>query len=729
MAAAKIRILSALVFSSMVASCSGGIEGELLNGIFSDSPVAGLSYATPSASGITDADGLFNYREGETVVFSIGKLALPVVVASDMVTPLDMAASESVTDPSVVNIARLLQSLDEDSDPDNGITIPADAADSFTETSIFDAADDGAVDDIILQLYGTERQAVSADQAVAHFVDSLSADSGSTPVLNQLQYIVPIGAAFEGESLYVDEQNFTLSVAGESHTGTTTVKNGVYQLAGNEDHWFVSVYEGVTFTLACVAKAPQAVYDCNGDVYRVFDEEQAAWNFSNTQDYTRAEVEADSEVTSGLVIGAGTDVVDAEVENSQPVAVVDQAPASTEELTLEELFPDCAAGTADDDGDGFGWQNNQSCLIVVDGVVIAEQTNTTSTESEVVAEEVPAAPSEEIAVSEIVEVPEVAEVPQEEEVTAEIEPVDTTEVIAIEQEPEEALVEEPVPEEPVVTSPVEEATPAAEEVPTPVVSVPAQDITDIIVLTGQANASAIQTDYDAALDTGNERLFAFTEDGQWRAADLNQYWDENLPSNFSSVAEGRDPYNNLAFQIGKSLTEQTDRVVGIIMITASGEGISHWDYNSAFYQQIRNKVNAALDQLPQKTSVDAMIWMQGETDWLAQGSADPGATGFTSTDSDFYRNYYPNKLTQLIGNLRSEAWYGFDAQFICGETKKTDVNQHLMALNNDGDDLTSCAAASDLPTRDSDPFGNHFSAEGLRILGGRIAELYQAGDQ
>ena len=81
-------------------------------------------------------------------------------------------------------------------------------------------------------------------------------------------------------------------------------------------------------------------------------------------------------------------------------------------------------------------------------------------------------------------------------------------------------------------------------------------------------------------------------------------------------------------------------------------------------------------------------------------------------------------MNQLISNLRSEFWYGATAQFICGETKKADLNQHLMALNNDGDDLTSCAQGSDLPSRDSDPFGNHYSADSLRTLGDRIAALY-----
>ena len=135
--------------------------------------------------------------------------------------------------------------------------------------------------------------------------------------------------------------------------------------------------------------------------------------------------------------------------------------------------------------------------------------------------------------------------------------------------------------------------------------------------------------------------------------------------NYASIANGLEPFNNLVFQIGKSLTAQSDRVVGIILVTAPGAGIRNWDYNSTFYRKIRNKVALALDKLPQKATIDAMIWLQGETDWLAVGTADPDATGFASIDSDFYRNYYPTKLNHLVANLRSEWWYGRDARFIC----------------------------------------------------------------
>jgi hypothetical protein len=113
-----------------LAACGGGGGGSTgggsaqLTGVFLDSPVAGINYRTDSISGKTNANGEFTYAAGETVVFSIGNVALPSALASATVTPLNLA---NTTDPNhqvVSNILVLLQSLDSDGDPSNGIQIP-----------------------------------------------------------------------------------------------------------------------------------------------------------------------------------------------------------------------------------------------------------------------------------------------------------------------------------------------------------------------------------------------------------------------------------------------------------------------------------------------------------------------------------------------------------------------------------------------------------------------------
>ena len=102
----KTKVIGVLMMSAIVASCGG--SNDQLVGVFSDSPVGGINFATQTISGVTDTDGSFRYRDGETVIFSIGNLALPAVLASEMVTPLDMGIEPDINDPSVVNIARLL---------------------------------------------------------------------------------------------------------------------------------------------------------------------------------------------------------------------------------------------------------------------------------------------------------------------------------------------------------------------------------------------------------------------------------------------------------------------------------------------------------------------------------------------------------------------------------------------------------------------------------------------
>jgi hypothetical protein len=119
--------LSALGLSG----CGGGSsDGDSVSsdsatstGAFVDSAVSGVSYKTATQSGVTDADGHYDYLQGETVTFSMGGVIFPAVTATGTVTPFDMAGTNDIEDDSVINIARLLQTLDDDGDAANGIQI------------------------------------------------------------------------------------------------------------------------------------------------------------------------------------------------------------------------------------------------------------------------------------------------------------------------------------------------------------------------------------------------------------------------------------------------------------------------------------------------------------------------------------------------------------------------------------------------------------------------------
>jgi len=93
-------------------------------GIFVDSLVQGLNYQTATYSGKTNVNGQFDYIDGETVTFSIGDISFSSSVPSTgIVTPLTVFKTTSTSDLAVLNLARLLQSLDADRDNSNGIAI------------------------------------------------------------------------------------------------------------------------------------------------------------------------------------------------------------------------------------------------------------------------------------------------------------------------------------------------------------------------------------------------------------------------------------------------------------------------------------------------------------------------------------------------------------------------------------------------------------------------------
>jgi hypothetical protein len=94
------------------------------NGRLIDAPVQGVRYESGSVSGITDDLGGFQYEKGSTIRFFIGDIALgEAVKGKAVITPLDLVPNGTIDTPAVINIARLLLSLD--STPgDEQITIP-----------------------------------------------------------------------------------------------------------------------------------------------------------------------------------------------------------------------------------------------------------------------------------------------------------------------------------------------------------------------------------------------------------------------------------------------------------------------------------------------------------------------------------------------------------------------------------------------------------------------------
>ncbi len=234
-----------------------------------------------------------------------------------------------------------------------------------------------------------------------------------------------------------------------------------------------------------------------------------------------------------------------------------------------------------------------------------------------------------------------------------------------------------------------------------------RNITDVILVTGQSNALGAESGrmdplgYDPDLDSSVRRVYSFSKSG-WGIAGLRQIWDLDW---YPRGDIGGPPANNFAFHFGKNLVRRdASAVIGIIMITAPGEAIDHWNRNSDFFAGISNKVQLALDALPGEQKVRGILWHQGESDYNAD-------------------DYYSDRLRNLISDFRSQNWFAEDGVFICGETLNSPVNERLSRLNSDGDSLTGCVPSTGLVSVGDDV---HFNAQSLRTLGARYADKYQS---
>jgi hypothetical protein len=101
-------------------------------GYFLDSAIAGADYNTSSGlSGTTNSDGMFKYKEGDTVTFYIGDTLLGTAKAGKTVTPVTLFPDNK---EASLNLTQMLQTMDSDGDPSNGISLDAGLITQLNET-------------------------------------------------------------------------------------------------------------------------------------------------------------------------------------------------------------------------------------------------------------------------------------------------------------------------------------------------------------------------------------------------------------------------------------------------------------------------------------------------------------------------------------------------------------------------------------------------------------------
>ncbi|BBO68303.1 hypothetical protein DSCA_22330 [Desulfosarcina alkanivorans] len=207
---------------------------------FIDSPVAGLGFETPTHQGRTDDAGAFDYFPGERVDLTIGDVYLGNALTDHKISPVDVFEGGDMDDNRVINMARLLQSLDADADPSKGIGITEPVEDAFESAldtlnlSDVDLSDDGQVTNVIDTVVANNPDlglvAVSAEDAKSHLDKSLTSNMfrknvAKTPELASAKAKLNVmGVWFPALKANGDPASY---VDGEDVNGNPILKDGI----------------------------------------------------------------------------------------------------------------------------------------------------------------------------------------------------------------------------------------------------------------------------------------------------------------------------------------------------------------------------------------------------------------------------------------------------------------------------------------------------------------------
>jgi Raf kinase inhibitor-like YbhB/YbcL family protein len=226
--------LTLLSFVVILSSCGGGSghSSSTTGGtaVFNDSEVEGIEYIIDGgASQFTGSDGKLTYPAGASkITFKIGNLTLKEdFLISDInsdsnIFPTDLVGVDrsAATDTMVIKVLQILQSLDDDGNPDNGIKITSATRSSITSTITLNSATA-----ITALVTGAGKTLKSEKEVVDHFKKTLKKVAQ-----------IPVGLVFVNDRINSAVENqtaaFTLK-AEDNDNGSIT-----YSISGGDSASF-----------------------------------------------------------------------------------------------------------------------------------------------------------------------------------------------------------------------------------------------------------------------------------------------------------------------------------------------------------------------------------------------------------------------------------------------------------------------------------------------------------
>ncbi|HSX51907.1 MAG TPA: hypothetical protein VLF09_13155 [Cellvibrio sp.] len=311
--------------TSAVANSQASSLAALATGVFLDGAVANIGYRTATQQGSTNSNGEFNYRPGESVTFFIGNLELPAVLAGAIITPMEIANTTNLSDNQLINILRLLQSLDADGNAANGIEITAAAIaagavlDFTVAPEVF--AQLPAVKELLQAAGSPNKELISAEQARAHFETTLEFING--PASSSASSVAETSSSANSETVVTSSSasSETVVVSSSGHTSSVDVGSSASSANSSDDVIIVpgsSASSASTSSSNASSAAPaetQTIWNvynanhhpaANGSV-TLADGSATQFTLGNTADYFNAfngSVNLDTSTAGSLTSGA-----------------------------------------------------------------------------------------------------------------------------------------------------------------------------------------------------------------------------------------------------------------------------------------------------------------------------------------------------------------------------------------------------------------------------------------
>ncbi|MBF0177320.1 MAG: hypothetical protein HQL63_10825 [Magnetococcales bacterium] len=279
--AAQTAMVASLTANNIpVSSTSANTATTIAStGQLMDAPVQGVTYSTPTLSGVTDSQGTFQYHTGEPVSFSVGQVFLGSTTGASVVTPISLGGPGATSaTASAINIATFLQSLDQNKGGVSSIVIPSSVASALTTSNPVLGAHVSALNasnnlssvstvmphivSSVSSLYPNGATSVSASSAQNAMIANLTAGNVS------LTYARPTFSSVNSgtySGTYASVANST----GSSHdSGTWTMTINAY---GDVSATLVSGGTGGSSTSATgYVDASSNVYISSGSLYKYF---------------------------------------------------------------------------------------------------------------------------------------------------------------------------------------------------------------------------------------------------------------------------------------------------------------------------------------------------------------------------------------------------------------------------------------------------------------------------